>query len=259
MNTSIQLIKLGGSIVTNKNLPYSARIDTIRTLAKVLKNIKSQLIISHGSGSFGHTSASIYGGKHGYKNPWGLAKVARDAMEINRIIMDIFIEEQLPVISFRPLSCIVSKNGKLLQSFFTPIYQALLQKFIPVVYGDVIFDKSWKTTIFSGEIIFSHLIPYLIKKNYSINSIIQVSNYDGIHDINGKTIPSITNQNWSDIKQDIFPSNVPDVTGGMNHKIETALKIAKLGIKTIITNGQNSPNLIDTIKNKNQGTTISYI
>jgi isopentenyl phosphate kinase len=257
MKIPILLIKLGGSIVTNKHIPYSARIETIHALAKVLKSINSPLIISHGSGSFGHTSASIYGGKHGYKNHWGLAKVARDAMEINRIIMDIFIEEKLPVISFRPISCITSKDGKISQSFFEPIYQALLQEFIPVVYGDVIFDKSWKTTIFSGETILSYLIPYLFKRKILIQSIIQVSNYNGIHDVNGKTIPLITNKNWGVIKQDIFPSKVPDVTGGMNHKIETALKMTKLGIKTIIINGTNPSNLLKVIQGEKLGTTIS--
>ncbi|MDO8609875.1 MAG: hypothetical protein Q7R95_04960, partial [bacterium] len=182
--------------------------------------------------------------------------VARDAMEINRIIMDIFIEEQLPALSFRPLSCMVSKNGLLSQSFFEPILQAIIQNFIPVVYGDVIFDKSWKTTIFSGETTIFYLIPYLIKKRFSINSIIQVSNYNGIHDINGKTVPLITNKNWSIIKKHIFSSNVPDVTGGMNHKIETALKIAKMGIKTIIIDGTNPNNLLKVIQGEKLGTEI---
>ncbi len=257
MSTPIQLIKLGGSIVTNKHIPYSARVQTIRSIAQVLKKLTIPLIISHGSGSFAHTSASIYGGKHGYKTSLGLAKVARDAMEINRIIMDIFIEEQLPALSFRPLSCMVSKNGLLSQSFFEPILQAMIQNFIPVVYGDVIFDKSWKTTIFSGETILSYLIPYLIKKEYSIPSVIQISNINGIHDTTGTIIPTITNENWNMIKKHIFPSNVPDVTGGMKHKIDNALEIANLGIKTIIINGFKTQQLVDAIKGKAVGTTIS--
>lgn len=257
MKIPIQLIKLGGSVVTNKDMPYSARTEMIRELAKVLKNVHSPLIVSHGSGSFGHTSASIYGGKHGYKNHWGLAKVARDAMEINRIIMDIFIEEKLPAISFRPNSCLVSKIGKLSQSFFEPIYQALMQKFIPVVYGDVIFDKSWKTTILSGEVIISSLLPYLFKKNFSMNAIIQVSNIKGILDKDGTVIPTITNKNWDLIKKNIFSTKAPDVTGGMSHKIETALEIAKLGIKTIVIDGTNPDNLLKALHGQKLGTIIS--
>jgi len=48
------LIKLGGSIITNKEKPLSPRIKTIENLAKNLKKIDEPLIIVHGGGSFGH-------------------------------------------------------------------------------------------------------------------------------------------------------------------------------------------------------------
>ena len=48
------LIKLGGSIITNKEKPLSARKKTIDNLSKSLKKIKEPIIIVHGGGSYGH-------------------------------------------------------------------------------------------------------------------------------------------------------------------------------------------------------------
>jgi len=44
------LIKLGGSIITNKEKPLSARRKTIDSLSKSLKKIKEPIIIVHGVG-----------------------------------------------------------------------------------------------------------------------------------------------------------------------------------------------------------------
>src|SRR5260221_14747102 len=108
MDQHLSCFKLGGSVITNKAVPYAAKKDVIRKIARSLQKIKSPMLISHGGGSFAHPSAKKYGGKDGYKSRWGVAKVARDAQEINRIVMDIFIEEKLPVISFSPRSFLLT-------------------------------------------------------------------------------------------------------------------------------------------------------
>ena len=254
----LQLIKIGGSVITDKRLPYTAKHKTIRNIARKIKLISSPIIISHGSGSFGHTSARLYGGKHGYVSRWGLAKIARDAMEINRIVMDIFIEEKLPAISFRPLSFMVSKSGKLEKYFFEPILLALKQNFIPVIYGDVIIDKKWRSTIFSGETILNHLCKYLIKENYIIKNIFQLCNIDGVYDKKGKIISHINNQTWKKVKKDVSSIDNIDVTGGIIHKVDNAIEIAKIGINTTIINGNVPHIILPALNGEKIGTSISY-
>jgi len=46
------LIKLGGSIITNKEKPLSPRRKTIDSLTKSLKKISEPTIIVHGGGSY---------------------------------------------------------------------------------------------------------------------------------------------------------------------------------------------------------------
>lgn len=232
------LIKFGGSIITDKNTPYKARPEVIKRLVREIKNSGiTSLVLAHGSGSFGHTSAQKYGGKKGYKSLWGVAKVARDAMEINRIVMDILIDERLPAVSLRPMSMMITNGGKLKENLFEIIENVLNQGLIPVVYGDVIWDKKWKSTIYSGETTLNEIGIYLSKKGYRINRIMQAGETNGVYDDKGKTIPLINKGNWKSIKRYVFNSKRADVTGEMKHKIENALSIAGKGIKTWIVNG----------------------
>jgi len=253
----IILVKLGGSIITNKKVLYLARRSVIRRLAKELKISGKNLILAHGSGSFGHTSAVKFGGKKGYKSRKGIAKVARDAMEINRIVMDILIDEGLPAISFRPMSLILTSAGKIEENFFQAVEIAIKQGLIPVFYGDVIWDKKWKSTIYSGEKILSELAIYLKNKGFRVDKVIQVGETNGVYDINNKTMNTITKKAWPDIKKFVFKVKTKDVTGGMQHKIENALEMADLNIETLLINGKITSELSNALLNKKvKGTLI---
>ena len=65
----IAILKLGGSILSDKNIPYSIKWDNLERIAMEIKNAldyyKSQnkdirLIVVHGGGSFGHPVAKKY-------------------------------------------------------------------------------------------------------------------------------------------------------------------------------------------------------
>lgn len=236
--TDVILVKFGGSIITDKNVPYKARPAVIRKLAQELKKIKdASIVLAHGAGSFAHTSAKEFGGKKGYVSKWGIAKVARDAMEINRIVMDILIEEELPAISLRPMSMMMTSEGKLKKNLFEIVEEVVNQGLMPVIYGDVIWDKKWESTIYSGETTLNEIGMYLSKKGYKVDKIIQVGETNGVYDDKGRTIPLINKRNWKNIKQYLFNPRRVDVTGSMRHKIENALSIAGKGIQTWIANG----------------------
>ncbi len=64
------LIKLGGSLITDKQVESSFRVDAMQRLSaeivaakQVTPNLK--LIIGHGSGSFGHFAAKRHGTMQG--------------------------------------------------------------------------------------------------------------------------------------------------------------------------------------------------
>ncbi|MFN8459248.1 MAG: hypothetical protein U0401_32125 [Anaerolineae bacterium] len=56
--TELVLLKLGGSVITDKTKPFTARMDVIERLAQEINHALTdrggdlQLIIGHGAGSF---------------------------------------------------------------------------------------------------------------------------------------------------------------------------------------------------------------
>jgi isopentenyl phosphate kinase len=239
MKKDLLCIKIGGSVITDKSKLYVVRKEIISQLARILRDSDRPLLISHGVGSFAHPTAKLYGGMHGYKHTWGIAKVAYDVLTINKIIMDVFLAEKLPVISFSPRSFLLTKKAKLHKFFFDPIVEALRQGLIPVIFGDVIWDIDQNSTIFSGETTLMHLCQHLQKQQYSISRIIQITDVDGVLDSNKHIIPEITQKNWQQVQKAVTQANGADVTGGMLHKVEQALLLTQNGIETVIINGNN--------------------
>ncbi len=250
MRNTITIIKLGGSIITDKSKPYTLNLPVIKKLAKEIKKANIPVIIVHGAGSFAHTSAKKYGGKKGYSSLWGVAKVARDAQALDQIMIDELIYAKIPAISFRPNSLFVARKGQLASHNLTTVLEALKQGLVPVLYGDVILDQSWNTTIFSGETSTKYLVDFLQDNNVRVNKVIQVGITDGVYDLDGVTIPEISKSSYKVLKKNIFESRGTDVTGGMKHKIENALEISSMGVKTYIVNGLQKDTLIEVLQGK---------
>jgi len=252
----IILIKLGGSIITDKNKPYTAKPAVIKNFArqiKIARNKGFRFLISHGSGSFGHTSAAKYktaGGITNKEGVYGLSVVQQDAIAINRIVNKIFLEEGLPVLSFTPSSFTLADNKNLWRIFAGPIIEALKIDALPMVFGDVILDKTQGCCIFSGEVTLDNLISPLSDSGFLIKRIIQVGSTNGVYDKEGKTIPRIDHKNFGGIKNLVGCSSSTDVTGGMLHKIEESLKMAKVGIDCLIINGEKKNILLEAIKGR---------
>ena len=57
---SMIIIKLGGSVVTDKSKPMTARHDVIDRLSKEIASVPGSKVIIHGGGSFGHIKAKEY-------------------------------------------------------------------------------------------------------------------------------------------------------------------------------------------------------
>lgn len=263
------LIKLGGSVITDKSKEFTARSKNIKKLAGEVKRakkvFKGSIIIGHGAGSFAHTPAAKYQTKKGFINKgsinkkglMGMSIVEDAARQLNAIVIKEFLSESLPVFPFSPASFMVSDIKGGVKSHIDAVKNALRVGAIPVVYGDVIMDKTRGCTIFSTEKILSVLAEDL-KKDYRIR-VIFVTDVDGVYDRDGKTIPVITSSNFDQLKTSIAGAKNTDVTGGMLHKVEESLKLAKdLEIRTLIVNGTRDGELEKSILGeKTEGTLVT--
>ena len=91
------LIKLGGSIITNKKKPLSARRKIIDNTLKQIRKIKEPIIIVHGGGSYGHYWSIRYNmhTKPARYDLKGVSVVKNSMVELNKIILDAAVKNRL--------------------------------------------------------------------------------------------------------------------------------------------------------------------
>jgi len=143
---TLQLLKLGGSLITVKSQPRTPRLDVLARLAEEIAIIWRQhpgfrLIVGHGAGSFAHVPAKKYGTRQGVHTPdeWlGFADVWWEASALNRLVMEALHQAGLPVIALSPSASVIAQGGQVERWDLTPLKSALQAGLLPVVYGDVI-------------------------------------------------------------------------------------------------------------------------
>jgi isopentenyl phosphate kinase len=247
---SLILIKLGGSVITDKGKALTPQMDVIIRLGKEIlqaqKVSKSSILLAHGQGSYAHIPAAKYEtqlGNINKKSVKGFSIVADMATWPNRILIKEFVKMGIPAVSFSPLSFVYSNNQKINGIFTKQIEKALEIGIMPVIYGDVIMDSKMGFCIFSGEKTLD-LLALKLAKNYKIKKIIMVGDTDGVYDEKGKTITKITPSNFESIKGALGGSKSTDVTGGMLHKVKESLELVKkLDTQVYILSGLGKGNL----------------
>ncbi|MEM2263300.1 MAG: isopentenyl phosphate kinase, partial [Candidatus Bathyarchaeia archaeon] len=175
------ILKIGGSVITDKSKEMSVRMDIISRLAdEILEADPKSLIIVHGGGSFGHPVAQKYAIKEGFKDPSqiiGFAETHHVMTVLNGLFMDALIWRGIPAVSITPSSCILTKNGRI-ACFEDALLKRLLEMgFIPVLYGDAVLDTELGFTILSGDQITAFLALRLNAKNVVIGV-----DVDGLYD-----------------------------------------------------------------------------
>ena len=235
------LIKLGGSIITNKEKPLSARKKTIDDLAKKLKRIDEPMVIVHGGGSYGHYWSVKYDMHTKAKNYdlRGVAIVKNSMIELNKIILDLFLKNRLNPYCLPPTD-FMSGNKPILKKV-KEIEKIAKSGLVPVTYGDALWYGQKKTYILSGDKIMTHLAK-ILRPRLCIFAL----NEDGLYsDLKSKKLIHELRNEHPRISE-----NKMDVTGGMTRKVEEASNISKMGINVFFVNGKKPERIVKAIKNK---------
>lgn len=258
----ITLVKIGGSLITDKNAQASFRADVMARLARELRQARTAqphqaVIVGHGSGSFGHFEAKQYNTVDGVTSPeeWlGFAKVAFVASELNRLVLQALHAEALPALRFAPSASVLAQNKRITTFAIAPIQHALTHGLLPVVYGDAVLDIALGGTIASTETVFTHLVTAL-----PVSKIFLLGEVDGVYDSHGLVIPHITPTNVSLYASALKGSEGVDVTGGMLTKVSDMLALAqsKPNLTIRILNGLTPNALLNALEGQAIGTLIT--
>jgi isopentenyl phosphate kinase len=236
------IIKLGGSVITDKTKECTFKIETMDKLAENIKKANKQIIIVHGAGSFGHILAKEYELNQGYKRLEqikGFSLTHEKVQALNSLVLQSLQKNDIHAVSIPPHSSIILNNHEIKKINYKIFEEYLKKKFTPVTFGDVVLDKTLGFSICSGDLLMETLSKY-----FKPEKVVFVIDEDGIFTANPKIDKKARLIQETTLKEletlTTSANNHADVTGGMTGKIQTIKKIVKNGIETILVNG-NKP------------------
>lgn len=235
------LIKLGGSIITDKNRPLTANLPAIKRIALHLKKVKESFMIVHGGGSFGHYWSVRYDmhTKPDRYSTKGVAVVKNSMVELDKLVLQTLLQSNLFPYCLPPTDFIF--GDKPVIDKIKEIPKIANTGLVPVSYGDVMWFGKNKFYILSGDKIMG-MLTKVLKPRLAIF----VTNVDGVYsDIKTRRlIREITTERptVTDVKM--------DVTGGMSRKIKEATTMSKNGTDVFFVNGKVPQRIVNAINGK---------
>lgn len=233
----MQILKLGGSVITHKDEYFSPNTENIKRLADEISAAKEPLIIVHGAGSFGHPVAKKYNISDGLKTSdqlVGFSETHQSMTRLNQIIVDALLEAEVPAFGISASSMLVTKERRLVDVDLGIIKGCLKLGLIPVMYGDAVLDTEQGFAILSGDQLIVRLAIDL-----EADRIIFGSDVNGIYTTNPKLDPDaklMERVSLSHMTAEVGGATNTDVTGGMLGKLKEAEGAVEAGAEVVFLN-----------------------
>lgn len=235
----MQLLKLGGSVITDKAKSFTAKTDDINRLSKEIASTGSELnVLVHGGGSYGHTVAEANKIAEGFKSVEqlpGFSRTHQAMLSLNHIIVECMLDAGVHAFGLSPSSFIITDNGKMIKTDLSIVKSCIELGIVPVLYGDAVLDHLMGFTILSGDQLVVSIAKYL-----KADRIIMGCDVDGVFTSDPKIsgdaelIESLHVNDLEMVK--LGKALNTDVTGGMIGKVREAAEAAKAGIEVVFVN-----------------------
>ena len=263
MPRPIVLLKLGGSLITDKTRPGVARHATILRLAEELAFAANRargprLLVGHGSGSYGHAAAAGGGltpGADARRRVDAISGTQRRAAELHHLVVAALVNAGARPFSFAPSSFLCAASGRVRRPFVDPIFEALDLGLLPVVYGDVVLDRKHGAVIVSTEELFLLLAKEAARRRSPVARAVWLGETDGVRDDDGGTIAHLSAATALRTARRVTGASGVDVTGGMALRLRAAGTLALAGIASSIVDGRKAGALGAAITGRASGGT----
>ncbi|MEM0448329.1 MAG: isopentenyl phosphate kinase [Methanomassiliicoccales archaeon] len=243
------LVKLGGSVITDKATYRRFDQRSMERLAKEIACASHEVFLVHGAGSYGHLLAAEHRLHEGYQERTqleGLSRVHMDVRELNLMVMRCLNNAGVSAVSLPPGAMGLMKNGELVRMDIEMfrLYHDL--GLLPVTFGDVMLDMERGFGICSGD-----QLMFILAKEFRPKRVIFCADVDGVFtsdpalDRDAKLLETIDRSTLEKIPR---TSRVTDVTGSIYAKLEFMLRLADLGLETLVINGRVPGRLEAAIK-----------
>ena len=265
------IIKLGGSLLTDKSTPYKLKEDILKAVAVEIKecfdlDLIKKLVVIHGVGSFGHPPVLKYYLHKGFENKdqlISLSKTQQIVNEFRKKIATTFLEEGIPINLMHASSMVVGEKMRITEDYFNSLVGYLSLGMVPLIGGDMMYDKVMGFSVCGGDqlaVILSRVLQ--AKKLLFVTDVPGVFNKDPN---SGEKVHLLREININELGELLTKMNISmtkDATGKMKGKLSALISIKDLikkGLDVVIL----SMNKKDILKSYLKGeetelTRISY-
>jgi len=232
------IVKLGGSVITDKSRPFTLNDDVIVRLGRELSEASARrdLILVHGGGSYAHPVAKRYSVSEGFRDERSLEGFVETSRIVRRLGFEVvsrLVEGGLRAIHLPAASLFITRSGRISSCNLEPIFSALRIGAVPVTSGDVVFDRDLGFTVLSGDSIAAYLSMRLRAER-----LIYAINLDGIYvrdRLTGEV--RVAEELSRGMRIEPLAGSGEDVTGGIINKLEEGFLAAESGVEVLIVNG----------------------
>jgi isopentenyl phosphate kinase len=214
------VLKLGGSVITEKDEPETVATDRLDRLAGAVAAHEGPLVVVHGGGSFGHPSASAHGVSttDGSHDAAAVRGVHAAMQRLNDAVVAALADAGAPAVPVHPFSAAArdADGGLVLPA--DAVSTMLGEGFLPVLHGDVVAHAGAGVTVLSGDELVVSLAESLDADRVGLCSAVP-----GVLDADGAVVDRV--ESFDDVAAALGGSDATDVTGGMAGKVRELLAL----------------------------------
>jgi isopentenyl phosphate kinase len=248
----VLLVKLGGSVLTEKTRLRTPRSATIRRLAAELASVREPLLVVHGAGSYGHIRASRHRLNEGGSSPArrrAAAAVQADVRDLDGLVVRALNRAGLAAIPIPPSAVLSLDDGRVSTVDLTPFLEFASMEFTPVTFGDVVRDVRSGFSVCSGDLLMLELA-----RAFRPERAVFATDVDGLFTADPKrrrTARLLETVGPKDLSRIEFlsPSRT-DVTGSIEGKVRRMFEIADHAGECLIVNGNVKNRVRDALRGR---------
>ena len=255
------IVKLGGSVITDKKRPLTARPRAVSALAGALAEIGEPLAVVHGGGSFGHYW-SVRHDMHtrpAVHAPGAVADVKNSMVDLDAIVLRAMAKRGMGPYAVPP-HALLRPGGSPLPSAVREVGDMAASGLVPVTYGDALWRRGGLTYILSGDSLV-RMLSLGIRPRIAIFA----TDVDGLYsDLRSRSlIGRVGRREAARLRAllqgggrrrrgggqaataDAAAAAGPDVTGGIWRKVRESLFLAGAGIRVALVNGSRPERILE--------------
>jgi len=233
----VLVIKLGGSLLTDKSTPYTLREEIIKAVAVEIKEcidlgLIRSLVIVHGVGSFGHPPVLKYNLHKGFKSKDQLISMSKTQQIVNvlrKTIATTFLEEGIPVNLMHASSIVVGSKMVITEHAFSALEGFLSLGMVPLIGGDMMFDTNMGFSVCGGD-----QLAVVLSRELRAKQLLFATDVSGVFDKDpksGEHTQLLREININEIEQVLIKTKETaktDASGKMRGKLRSLASIKDL-------------------------------